>query len=195
MLAPWKKSYDKTRQHIKKQRHYFANNVCAVKAMVSPVVMYGCDNWIIKKAECQRIDAFELWCWRRLLRVPWTEKETKPVNPKGNQSWIFIGRTDAEAETPILWPSDAKTLLFPALSHIQFIKQTETALFSNQIYSLSSKHFFSFQPVISSVILLVFLEGPLYSSLFISSYFYLQTLTMYILFKKSFKLSPLWSIC
>ena len=140
------------------------------------------------------------WCfWTVVLEktlessLDW--KETKPVNPKWNQPWIFIGRTDAEAETPILWPPDAKTLLFPALSHIQFIKQTETALFSNQIYSLSSKHFFSFQPVISSVILLVFLEGPLYSSLFISSYFYLQTLTMYILFKKSFKLSPLWSIC
>ena len=60
-----------------------------------------------KKVECRRIDAFELWCWRRLLRVPWTP-EIQPVNPKGNQSWRFIGRTDAEAETPILWPLDAK---------------------------------------------------------------------------------------
>ena len=82
-------------------------NVHLVKVMVFPEVMYGCGRWTRKKAECQRIDAFELWCWRRLLRVPWTE-ETKPVNPKGNQSWIFIGRTDAEAETPILWPHDAK---------------------------------------------------------------------------------------
>ena len=65
----------------------------------------------IKKAECQRIDAFELGCWRRLLRVPWTLKKIKPVNPKGNQSLIFIGRTDAEAETPILWPSDGKNWL------------------------------------------------------------------------------------
>ena len=82
-----------------------------VKAMVFPVVMYGCESWTIKTAEHQRIDAFELWCWRRLLRVPWTARKIQPVNPKGNQSWIFIGRTDAEAETPILWPPDAKTWL------------------------------------------------------------------------------------
>ena len=67
-----------------------------VKAMVFPVVMYECESWTIKKAERQRTDAFELWCWRRLLRVPYS-KESKPVNPKGNQFWIFIGRTD-EAE-------------------------------------------------------------------------------------------------
>ena len=72
--------------------------------------MYGCESWTIKKAEHQRIDAFELWYWRRLLRVPWTA-EIQPVHPKGNQSWIFIGRTDVEAETPILWPPDAKTWL------------------------------------------------------------------------------------
>ena len=60
--------------------------VCLVKAMVFPVVMYGCESWTIKKAECQRIDAFELWCWRRLLRVPLDCKEIQPVNPKGNQS-------------------------------------------------------------------------------------------------------------
>ena len=60
---PWKKSYDQTRQHIKKQRHYFANKGHLVKAMVSPVVMYGCESWTIKKAECRRIDALELWCW------------------------------------------------------------------------------------------------------------------------------------
>ena len=68
-----------------------------VKAMVFPVVMYGCESWIVKKAEGRRIDAFELWCWRRLLRVA-----------KGDQSWVFFGRTDAEAETPILWPPDLK---------------------------------------------------------------------------------------
>ena len=78
--------------------------VCLVKAMVFPVVMYGCVSWTIKKAECQRIDAFELWCWRRLLRVPWTADPT--VHPKGDQSWVFTGRTDAEA--PILWPLDMK---------------------------------------------------------------------------------------
>ena len=69
-----------------------------VKAMVFPVVMYGCEIWTIKKAEHRRIGAFELWCWRRLLRVPWTARRSN-LNPKGNQSWIFIGRTDAEAET------------------------------------------------------------------------------------------------
>ena len=80
-----------------------------VKAMVFPVVMYGCESWTIKKAECQRIDAFQLWCWRRLLRVPWTARRSN--QSKGNQSWIFIGRTDAEAGTPIFWPSDAKSWL------------------------------------------------------------------------------------
>ena len=76
-----------------------------VNAMVSPVVMYGCESWSVKKAECQRIDAFELWCWRRLLRVPWTAR-------RSNQSIlkeISPGRTDVEAETPILWLTDAKT--------------------------------------------------------------------------------------
>ena len=82
-----------------------------VKAMVFPVAMYGCESWTIKKAEHWTIDAFELWCWRRLLRVPWTARRSKPVHPKGNQSWIFIGRTDAEPETPILWPPNAKNWL------------------------------------------------------------------------------------
>ena len=79
-----------------------------VKAMVFPVVMYGCESWTIERAECQIIDAFELWCWRRLLRVPWTARRSKAVHPKGDQSWVFIERTDAESETPILWPPDAK---------------------------------------------------------------------------------------
>ena len=74
MLAPWKKNYDQPRQHIKKQRHYFANKGPSFKAMVFPVVMYGYENCTIEKAERQRNDAFELWCWRRCLRVPWTEK-------------------------------------------------------------------------------------------------------------------------
>ena len=82
-----------------------------VKAMVFPAVLYGCERWTIKKAECQRIDAFELWCWRRLLRIPWDCKEIQAVHPKGNQSWIFIGRTDAEVETPTLWPPDVKNWL------------------------------------------------------------------------------------
>ena len=67
MLTPWKESYDQPRQHIKKQRHYFVNKSCLVKAMVFPVAMYGCESWTTKKAEGQRTDAFELWCWRRLL--------------------------------------------------------------------------------------------------------------------------------
>ena len=75
MLAPWKKSYDQPRQHIKKQRHYFANKGL-VKATVFPIVMYGCESWTITKAECWRIDAFELWCWKRLLRVPWTARRS-----------------------------------------------------------------------------------------------------------------------
>ena len=79
-----------------------------VKAMVFPVVVYGCGSWTIKKAECRRIDAFELWCWEKTLESPLDCKEIQPVHPKANQSWIFIGRTDAEAETPILWSPDAK---------------------------------------------------------------------------------------
>ena len=90
----------------------FPTKVHLVKVMVFPVVMYGCESWTIKKAEHWRIDVFGLWCWRKLLRVSWTSrrsKEIQPVHPKGNQSWIFIGRTDVEAETPILWPPDAKS--------------------------------------------------------------------------------------
>ena len=84
--------------------------VYLIKAMVFPVVMYVCETWTRKKAECRRTDAFELWCWRK-LESPLDCKEIKPVNPKGNQSWIFIGRTDSEAETPILWPPSAKNWL------------------------------------------------------------------------------------
>ena len=80
-----------------------------VKAMVFPVVMYGCESWTVKKAECW-IDALELWCWRR-LESPVDSKDIQPVHPKGNQSWIFIGRTDAEAETLILCPPDVKNWL------------------------------------------------------------------------------------
>ena len=76
--------------------------------MVFPVVMYGCESWNLKKAEHWRIDAFEVWCWRRLLRVPWT---ASPVHSKGDQSWVFIGRTVAEAETLILWPPHVKSWL------------------------------------------------------------------------------------
>ena len=84
-------------------------NVCLIKGMVFPVVMYGCEICTINKAEHRRIDAFELWCWRRLVRVPWTARKSNQSIPKGDQSWVFIGRTDAEAETPILWPPHTKS--------------------------------------------------------------------------------------
>ena len=82
-----------------------------VKAMVFPVVMYGCESWTVKKAECRRIDAFELWFLEKSLESPLDCKEIQPVHPKGDQSWVFIGRTDVEAETPILWPPDAMSWL------------------------------------------------------------------------------------
>ena len=85
-----------------------STKVCLLKAMVFPVVMYGCENWTIKKAEHRRIDAFELWYWRRLLS-PLDCKEIRLVHSKGNQSWVFIGRTDVEPETPIFWPPDVKS--------------------------------------------------------------------------------------
>ena len=76
--------------------------------MVFPVVIYGCESWTIKKAECQKIDAFKLWCWKRLLRVLWTARRSnqsiKEINPE-----YFIGRTDAEAEAPVFWPPDVKS--------------------------------------------------------------------------------------
>ena len=80
-----------------------------IKAMVFPVVMHGCESWTLKITERRRIDAFELWCWRRLLRVPWTARRSNQSILNGDQSWVFIGRTDAEAETPILWSPDAES--------------------------------------------------------------------------------------
>ena len=77
-----------------------------VKAMVFPVVMYGCESWTVRKAGCRRIDAFELWCWRRLLRVPWTVRRS---NQSILKDWDFFGRNDAKAETPVLWPPHAKS--------------------------------------------------------------------------------------
>ena len=81
------------------------NKVRLVKAMVFPVVVYGCESWTVKKAEQRRIDAFELWCWRRLLDC----KEIQPVHSKGDQPWDFFGRDDAKAETSVLWPSHVKS--------------------------------------------------------------------------------------
>ena len=74
MFAPWKKSYDQPRQHIKKQRYYFADKGLSSQSYSFPVVMEVCGRWTIKKAEFQRTEAFEVWCWRRLLKVPWTAK-------------------------------------------------------------------------------------------------------------------------
>ena len=108
MLAPWKKSYDQPRQHIEKKRYYLAN-IHLIKATAF-LAVYGCESWTIKKTEHRRIGAFELWCWRRLLS-PLDCKEIQLVHPQGNQSWIFIERTDAEVETPILWPPDVKNWL------------------------------------------------------------------------------------
>ena len=94
MLVPWKKSYDKPRQHIKKQRHHFPDKVHIVKAMVFPVVMCGCETWTIKKAERQRTDDFELWCWRGHLRVPWTERSNqlilKEISPKYSLEGLML---------------------------------------------------------------------------------------------------------
>ena len=95
MLAPCKKSYDKPRQHIKKQRHYFANKGPSSQIMVFPVVMYRCESWTIKKAEHQRIDAFKLGCWRRLLRVSWTARRSnqsilKEINPEYSLEGLML---------------------------------------------------------------------------------------------------------
>ena len=80
-----------------------------VKAMVFPVVMYGCESWTVKKAEHRRIDAFEVWCWRRLFESPLDCKEIQPVHSEGDQPWDFFGRNDAKAEAPGLWPPHAKS--------------------------------------------------------------------------------------
>ena len=94
-LAPWKEIYDQSRQHIKKQRHYFANKFCLVKAMVFPVVMYGCERWTVKKAKHGRIDASELQCWRRLLIFPWTGRRSnqsilKEISPECSLKGLML---------------------------------------------------------------------------------------------------------
>ena len=94
---------------LKSREIILPTKVYLVKALVFPVVMYGCESWTIKKAESQRIDAVELWCWRRLLRVPWSARRSnqsilKEISPE----YSLEGRTDVEAETPILWPPDMK---------------------------------------------------------------------------------------
>ena len=111
MVAPWKKNCDKPRQHIKKQRNCFANKGPSSDGFSSSHVwMWEVDY---KESWAPKNDAFELWCWRRLLRVYWNARTSnqsilKEISP---ESWVFIGRIDAEAETPILWPPDAKSWL------------------------------------------------------------------------------------
>ena len=111
MLTPWEESYDKHRQHIKKQRHYFVNKGPLVKAMVFPVVMYGCEEFDHKEGWVPKNWCFWTVVLETILESLLDSKETKPVNSKGNQPWIFIGKTDAETETPILWPPDVKSRL------------------------------------------------------------------------------------
>ena len=95
MFTPWEKDYDKPTQHIKKQNITLSTKVYLVKAVVFPVVMYGCESWTIKKAECWRLDAFEPWCWRRLLRVPWTARRSnqsilKEMNPEYSLDGLML---------------------------------------------------------------------------------------------------------
>ena len=95
MIAFWLENDDKPRQCVENQRHYLMTKVCIVKAMVFPVIMNSYESCIVKKAECQRIDAFELWCWRRLLKVPWTERRTnqsilRAINPKYSLEGLML---------------------------------------------------------------------------------------------------------
>ena len=110
MLTPWKESYDQPRQHIKKQRHYFVNKGPSSQALFFPVVIYGCE------LDCEEGWMPKNWCfWSVVLEKPLESplgcKRIQPVHPKGNQSWVLIGRNDIEAETPILWPPDVKSWL------------------------------------------------------------------------------------
>ena len=105
MLAPWKKSYDKL-SILKNRDITLLTSVHIVEAMVLSVVIYRCESWTIKKADCQ---CFQIVVLEKTLESLLDSNEIKPVNPKGNQPWIFIGRTNPEAEAPILWPPDAKS--------------------------------------------------------------------------------------
>ena len=119
MLAPWKESYDQPRQHIKKQRHYFANKGPSSQGygFSSSHVRVGCESWTVKKAKCRRLDAFELWCWRRLLRVPWTARRSnqsllKEISP----GWLLEGlilKLKLQYFSHLMWRTDSfeKTLM------------------------------------------------------------------------------------
>ena len=110
-LAPWKESYEKPRQHIEKQRHHFANKSLSSQSYSFSSSHVGCESWTIKKGWALKNWCFQTVVLEKSLESPLDCKEIKPVSPKGNQSWIFIGSTDAEAEVPILWPPDVKSQL------------------------------------------------------------------------------------
>ena len=117
MLIPWKESYDQPRQHIKKQRHYFVNKGPSSQGYGFPVVMYGFESWTTKKAECQRIDAFELWCWRRPLRVPWTASRSnksilKEISPGCSLEGLML-KLKLQYFGHLMWRADSleKTLM------------------------------------------------------------------------------------
>ena len=121
MLTPWKESYDQHRQHIKKQRHYFVTKVCLLKAIVFPVAMYGYESWTINKVEHQRIDASELWCWRRLLRVPWTAGRSnqsilKEISPEYSLEGLML-KLKLQYFGHLMWRTDSseKTLMLGKL--------------------------------------------------------------------------------
>ena len=116
-LAPWKESYDQPRQHIEKQRHYFANKGLSSQGYGFSMVMYGCESWTMKKAERQRIDAFELWCWRRLLRVPWTARRSnqsilKEISPEYSLEGLLL-KLKLQYFGHLMWRSNSfeKTLM------------------------------------------------------------------------------------
>ena len=126
MLAPWKKSYDQSRQHIKKQRHYFGNKGLSSQSYGFPVVMYGCESWTMKKSECRGIDALELWCWRRLLRVPWTARRSnesilREISPEYSLEGLML-------KLKILWRTDSfeKTLMLRKIKGRRRSRQQRT---------------------------------------------------------------------
>ena len=124
MLPPWKKSYDKPRQRIKEQKHHFAHKgPSSPSSMVSPVVMYGCESWTVKKAEHRRIDAFELWCWRRLLRVLWTARRSnqsilKEISPEYSLEGLML-MFKLQYFGHLRWRTDSleKTLMLEKIDH------------------------------------------------------------------------------
>ena len=130
-LQPWKKSYDQPRWHIKKQRHYFAKKCPSSQSYGFSVVMYGCESWTIKKAECRKIDAFELWCWRRLLRVPWTARRSnqsvlKEVSPEYSLEGLML-KLKLQYFGHLMWRSDSleKTLMLGKIEGKEGKRMTE----------------------------------------------------------------------